>query len=134
SASGGGGSFTITFDSSLGAVDTIVAQLVPLVVGGGLGDDVLNIQSLYEDTFWAGGGGSDAANLNLDAVGLAAFHPTDVVSHVDFARLPLSAQGNDQQLITLRDASGGTFNLTFGYDLKPMGMLAVANATAGLSA
>jgi len=115
SASGSNGSYDITFSSSLGNVDQILPQLVPLYLAGGGGTDRVRVQSLYEDTFWAGGDGSDSADLNLNPVTLAPFTPTDVVAHVDITRVQGGSGSQDEiQQVVLRDVTGGTFELVFG--------------------
>src|SRR6185312_14166758 len=113
-ASGSNGSFDITFNSSLDDVDQVQAEAVPMVVLGGAGDDRLRVQSLYEDTFWAGATGGDSADLNLNAITLAPFNPTDVVAHIDIIQTQAGdGSHNAKQLVTLRNATGGTFQLTF---------------------
>jgi len=126
--SAGAGAFDINFNAAVASPATVVAEIVPLIISGGPGDDVLNVQSLYEDAFWRGGDGSDSANLNLEAVGLKAFHPTDVVGHVEITPMPPDTDGHQKEQVTVNHATGGTFNLTFGYDVKPMGVSAIAAA------
>src|SRR5207253_745358 len=115
SATGSAGQFDINFDASLGTVSTIVPEIVPLVLAGGTGADKLRVQSLFEDTFWKGGGGADDAQLNLNALTLAPFNPTDVVAHVDITPLQTVVPGiNEKELITLPGSPPATpFHLTF---------------------
>ncbi len=82
-ATAGCPTFDFKFASGLGSVDPMQAQLVPLYVDGGAGDDQLNVQSIYEDMFFNGGAGNDTSNVNVNAITLAQFHPSDVVGHID---------------------------------------------------
>ncbi|HYV59841.1 MAG TPA: hypothetical protein VFA62_07205, partial [Acidimicrobiia bacterium] len=75
----------------------------------------LRVQSLYEDTFSTGGDGADSADLNRDAITLAPFTATDTVAHVDVAEVQAGGATQDErQQVTLRDATGGAFELAFG--------------------
>ena len=115
SASGSGGSFDITFDPSVGNVDQLVAQIVPLYVDGGNGSDQLNVQSIYEDTFFNGDAGNDSSNINLNAMTLAPFTPSDLVGHVNVTEIQAGNGGHDEiQRVAVTNANGGSFELAFG--------------------
>src|SRR5262249_6186186 len=80
-------------------------------------------QSIFEDMYWAGGTGTDSANVNLDAVTLAPFIPSDLVGHVTVTRTQAGCDGspacggamqNEKQQLALSAVTGGTFELFLG--------------------
>ncbi len=56
--------YTVTFQGALAATD--VAQIIASIVQDGA--DVLNVQSINEDTFFLGGGSDDTVHLNVNAI------------------------------------------------------------------
>ncbi|HET7129920.1 MAG TPA: hypothetical protein VFJ93_12675, partial [Gaiellaceae bacterium] len=108
------GGFQITFGEILGNVDQVVAQVVPLLFdgGAGTGSDRFRVSSIYEDTFFYGGGGTDSANVNLNAITLAPFIPSDVVGHVTISA-PTYVGGDMIQRVDVTNVTGGTFRLGF---------------------
>ena len=114
SGADGSGSYNVTFDYHLGNVELMRAEIVPLTVLGGSGTDRLRVQSLDEDAYWLGGADNDAVSLNLNAKTLAAFTPTEVVGGIEIQRIqPGTGTQDEMQKITVVNATGGTFQLTF---------------------
>src|SRR5262249_34498213 len=120
--SGGPHDFDITFNKALGDVAQIVPQVVPLFIDAAKGADRLRFQSTYEDTFFLGGEGSDTASLNVDAISLKAFTPTDVVGHVNVTEFQHGdVSHNEKQLVSLHNVTGGTFELALsGHTTVPL--------------
>jgi Ca2+-binding RTX toxin-like protein len=106
--------FRIDFGNVLGDVDQVVVQVVPLLLDGGAGNgtDRFRVSSIFEDTFFYGGGGSDSANVNLNALTLAPFIPSDVVGHVVITPQP-NEDGDTVERVDILNATGGTFRLSF---------------------
>ncbi|MGZ7036468.1 MAG: hypothetical protein ACXVIQ_14755, partial [Ilumatobacteraceae bacterium] len=112
SAHFGGGGYDIDFANILGNVDQVVPKVIPLLLDGGNGTDRFRVSSIYEDTFFYGGADSDSANVNLNAITLAPFIPSDVVGHVTIT--PQASVGGDTvERVDVTDATGGTFRLAF---------------------
>ena len=100
---------------------------MPLLVDGGDGDDVVRIQSVFEETFFQGGeeegssGGTDGdvLHLNVNATTSAPLTPRRSLltssSHVDSGHR-LDKRG---PAISLQDTTGGTFTLTFDGNTTP---------------
>ncbi|MDX6471351.1 MAG: large repetitive protein, partial [Gaiellaceae bacterium] len=121
-----GDGFNITFAPALGTVAPLVAQVIPLLVNGGGGTDRLRVQSVFEDTFFNGGDGSDSADVNFNAITLEPFHPTDVVGHVVVNEIHAGAVGqNEVQRVTLNSVTGGTYELV----AAPNAALGIAGGT-----
>src|SRR5262249_10807791 len=106
------GGFVVKFLSLAGNVGDLVPELMPLYVAGGNGGDQLYMQSVYEDMYFAGGAGSDSSNVNINATTLAAFHPGDVVGHMNIRDTVPSVLSS--QTISFADVTGGTFELGIG--------------------
>jgi RTX calcium-binding nonapeptide repeat (4 copies) len=67
-ASNGDIVYTLQFKNELAnkRIDPIMPLVAPLVLRGGIGIDHLNVQSVREETFYQGGDGDDAIQLNVD--------------------------------------------------------------------
>ena len=114
SVTAAGGGFDIEFDKGVGNVDPLIAQVVPLYVDGGNGTDQLNVQSIYEDTFFNGDAGSDNSNINLNAMTLAPFIPSDLVGHITITETQHGGGGIDEiQHVVLTNVNGGTYKLAY---------------------
>jgi hypothetical protein len=64
----GNDTYEIEFQNNLANRDIqpLTPQIVPLLVTGDGGIDVLNVQSIRQDTFFLGGAGEDTVDLNVD--------------------------------------------------------------------
>ncbi|MFN2611440.1 MAG: hypothetical protein ABR507_11310 [Actinomycetota bacterium] len=109
----GGLGFDIDFNNILGDVDLVVPQVIPMLIDGGNGTDRFRVASIYEDTFFYGGQGTDSANVNLNAVTLAPFTPGDVVGHVTVSQQPNDGSGETVERVDVTNVTGGTFQLSF---------------------
>ena len=106
------GGFDVEFKSLAGNVGDLVPELMPLYIDGGAGGDQLNVQSVYEDMYFNGNAGSDSSNVNINATTLAAFHPGDVVGHLNIRDTTPGVLSS--QIVSFADVTGGTFELGIG--------------------
>src|SRR5262249_3582326 len=66
SVDGSAGSYTVTFSSALSNVGQLVAQVIPLVIDGGAGNEDLRVGSVFEQTYFKGGSEPGADVLGAD--------------------------------------------------------------------
>ena len=126
SVAGAAGSYTITFNNALGNVDQLVARSIPLMVDANGGDDVIRIQSVFEETFVQGGdevgssgGGNhgDILHLNVNATTGAPLTYAEITPDIGVSTTTAgNGSTNEVQQISLQDVTGGTFTLTFNGD------------------
>ena len=123
-----GGVYTVEFHENLGDVEQLVATVVPLLLDGGEsgGNDVLNVQSVFEETFLLGGSepgsgppftgtGGDQISLNVDAITRAALTQNEITASISISTTTQGSTGvNEVQVVQLSNVTGGFYTLTFG--------------------